>query len=247
MIYLFKTHYSFGKSIIQVNNYSEKENRPNLVNICVDNGIKQCFVVDDNIASLQPAFNTLSEKGISLVYGLRMSFVSNAEDFTEKGNNSSHKNIIFCRNREGTESLIKLSTKASVDFFYKEPRLDYNFLHSVWDDNLELAVPFYDSFLYNNIFTQNSCIPEFRSIKPTMFVEDHGLAFDKYIRKSVERYTTECCLEIVNTKSVYYPKKENFQSWKASKLMLRSGYSGNTSMITPNLDHCNSNTFCLHG
>lgn len=244
MIYLFKTHYSFRKSIIQVENFKEGLDT-NLVNLCLDNNISQCVIVDDSIGSIQPAFNTLSEKGISLIFGLRLSFVNNVEDMSDASNNSSHKNIIFCSNKSSYESLINISSKASTDFYHKFPRVDYNYIHSVWNDDLTLAIPFYDSFIFNNMFTRNSCIPDYRDIQPTLFIENHELAYDFYLQKAIENYSKETGLEVIETNSVYYPYKRDFQAWKLHKIMGKSGFSKNSGLIKPNLNHCSSNTFCI--
>lgn len=244
MIYLFKTHFSFRKSIIQVKPYKEGLTN-NLVNLCIENNIKQCFVVDDNIGSIQPAFHTLNEKGINLVFGLRLNFVNDASDMSDNSNNSSHKNIIFCSDRKSYETLIQISSEANTTFMKKEPRIDYNFLHSVWCDELALAVPFYDSFLFQNMFTRNSAIPNYRDIKPTLFIENHNLPYDYYLQKSVNNFALENNLEVIETNSVYYPYRTDFQAWKVNKIIGKSDFSGRTSIVKPNLNHCGSNTFCI--
>ncbi len=245
MLNLFKTHYSIGRSIIQVektNNWKGAEySPPNLVDLCSKNDIKICYVVDDTLAGIIPSYESLSKEGIQLVFGLRIGFVS---DDKEESNNSLHKNIIFIKNKEGYQKLIKLSTLAHVDNFYEVPRLDYDQLHNAWSDDLVLAVPFYDSFLFNNLMTGRTCVPDFRQIKPTIFLENKELPFDGMIREAATKYAADNGLETKEVNSVYYETPEDIDAYTARRLMDNRKF-GKGTIEAPNLSHFASDQFCL--
>ncbi len=264
MIYLFKTHYSIGKGVIQANSPA-KDNKsggvPNLVDICTRNFTEvcarnsskignKCFVVDDSMAGIWPIYKSLKSKNISLVFGLRVNFVSDANDKSESGNVSAHKNIIFAQNEAGYKKLIKISTKTHVDFFHEIPRIDYNYYHDVISGNsdknsgLVLAVPFYDSFLYNNKVTQNQCVPDFRSLKPAMFVEDNSLPVDGPLKRAVEKYAEENSLEVVKAQTVYYENRKDAVKYLVRRCMNREKGKQRT-VEKPELPGFGSDGFCI--
>lgn len=257
MIYLFKTHYSIGKGVIQANDPAKEDKKggaPNLVDICLRNKAKigdKCFVVDDSMAGIWPIYKTLKSKNIPLVFGLRINFVSDANDKSESGNISAHKNIIFAQNEVGYKKLIKISTKAHVDFFHEIPRIDYDYYHSIvnsldsTESGLVLSVPFYDSFLYNNKITQNQCVPDFRSLKPAMFVENNDLPVDAPLQRAVVKYAGENGLEVVETQTVYYENKEDSIKYLVRRCMNREKGRQRT-IEKPELPGFGSDGFCIN-
>lgn len=243
MIYLFRTHYSIGKGIIQANDPGEST-VPCLANICLKNEIKQCFVVDQSMAGIWPIYNSLKKAGVSLVFGLMLEFVNSGDD--KESNASAHRNIIFAKDEAGYKQLIKISTKAHVDFFHEFPRLDYNYLHSIWSDSLVLAVPFYDGFVARNKLTENQCVPDYRQIKPTFFIEDNGLPFDAALKRATEQYAVGNSCETIAAQTVYYEKPEDSLVYYVRRCMNRSGGRQRT-LEKPELPHFGSNQFCIHG
>lgn len=239
MINIFRTHYSIGRGIIQANDYSDKLKVPNLVNICKNHNISQCYVADFSMAGFWPIYNSLSKEGVSLVFGLICEFVSNA---SEQSNTSCHRNIIFVKNEAGYKKLIRISTKANTDFFYEFPRLDYNYLRSQWSDDLVLGVPFYDGFIARNYLRTESCVPEFGAIKPVLFYEDNGLPFDAALKAKTLEYCDASGYEVVESQMVYYEKPEHALALLARKCMVRSGGKQKT-IERPELAHFGSNQF----
>ena len=244
MTYLFKTYYSIGKSIIQVNPKGKSSNSstPNLVDICLKNDITTAVVVDDSMAGIWPIYNTLSEQGINLIFGLRLSFVDDAENKSDNSNKSEHKNIIFIKDFEDYKRLIKISSDAHTKFFHKLPRVDYNYINDSLSDSMEIAVPFYDSFIFNNLFTFNSCIPNFGR-KPVFFIENHNLIYDDILKQSVVSYASnnQCDTELV--RSVYYENPGDFLAWKVRKILAKKGQR--KTIESSNFNNCTSNTFCI--
>lgn len=244
MIHLIRTHHSLKKGIIQVNDYAKEDGGPlNLVNLAEKYDLNPCFVVDSSMEGLPIAYRTLKDKGINLVFGLLVEFVSDPSD---KDNNSAHKNIIFVKNEDGYKRLIKISTKANVDFFNSFPRMSYEYLLSEWSsDDLVLGIPFYDSFLARNTMTMNQCIPTFVNIfKPVVLLEDNDLPFDQPLRRKAEEFARANSLETVEAQTVYYEKPEDFLAYQAFRCTDRVGGRQRTYR-NPNLDHFGSKSFCF--
>lgn len=239
---LFKTHFSTGKSIIHASEYDDAwdDTKPdNLANIAVEYGLKKIFLVEDRMAACIPAFKSLKAKGIGLVFGLRMNFIS---DVTVAGLEGVHKNIIFCRNEAGYKRLIAINNKAGVDFFDEEPRMDYKTLHEMWSDDLVLAVPFYDSFIHKNLLSMEQAIPDFRGLNPVFFVEDNLLPYDQCIQAGIEKYGPGRTLGV---KSIFYRSRKDHLAWLARKLMERGGSFGGGTIEKPEKRGLGSKEFCM--
>lgn len=244
MIYLIRTHHSLKKGIIQVNDYSKEEGGPlNLANLAEKYNLNPCFAVDSSMEGLPIAYRTLKDKGINLVFGLLLEFVS---DTSDESNASAHKNIIFTRNEDGYKRLIKISTKANTEFFKSFPRMSYEYLQSQWSSNdLALGIPFYDSFLARNTLTMNQCVPSLLNIfEPVVFLENNDLPFDLPLRRKAEEFARANSLETVEAQTVYYEKPEDFLAYQAFRCTDRIGGKQRTYR-NPNLDHFGSKSFCF--
>jgi DNA polymerase III alpha subunit len=242
MIFLFKTHHSIKKGIIQTNDKGSSDGALNLSDLVCKYEIDPCYVVDDTLAGIWPIYKTLS---VPLIFGLRINFVNDAQDKSPESNQSAHKNIIFAKNEEGYKKLIKLSTKANIDYLLSEPRIDYNYYHSIKDDSLVLAIPFYDSFLDKNLMQGGQCVPDFRSEKPYVFLENNNLPFDSALRNKAQQFAESNGFETVETQTVYYENPSHALAYQAFRCTDRSGGKHRT-MEKPELDHFGSSFFCIN-
>ena len=191
---LFKSHYSIGRSILTLEDVEEKrENYPSsIVEIAKRNKMKSVFLVEDTMNGFLEAYKNLSESGIKLVFGYRVSVCDDSTDKSKESIDTESKFVILARNDEGYKKLIKISSYAACDGFYYQPRVDFSVLEKHWDDeDLQLCVPFYDSFLFKNSLTFAVCFPKFEFTKPVFFVEDNDVPFDYIIKKKVESYCNE--------------------------------------------------------
>ena len=79
---------------------------------------------------------------------------------------------------------MKLVSIGYLEGFYYRPRMDFENLKKLWsNDDLVLAVPFYDSFIYKNLLTYNACVPDFSFTEPVFFTENNSLPFDNLIKE----------------------------------------------------------------
>lgn len=237
---LFKSSYSIGKSILNLDENSEPNKSDSIFQIAQDEKLNEVVLVEDSMGGLLQAYKAANKLGIKLIFGLRLSFVQDLKSEKEDRHKSSHKNIIFVKNKAGYERLIKIYSLAATEFYNNEPQVDYDFLKSNWnDEDLSLAVPFYDSYLMNNILTEKNCIPNFFS-DVTFFEEDNQHPFDFIISDKMK----EIGIKTEPVKTVYYRNRKDFRAWQTFKC-LTSRKFGNKTLSNPNLEGCCSDSFCI--
>ena len=240
IIPIFKSHYSLGRSILTLDKPAQEADptsADSIFDICVEEKIKDLFLVEDNMAGFLEAYTNASELGIKLMYGLRLTFCPNNLNKTEEGRENSYKNVIFAKNEKGYKQLIKIYTRAAQEGFYYEPRMDFNCLKAFWSDDLIMTVPFYDSFLYHNKYTLSSCVPDFSYVNPIFFIENNDVLLDHSLRKRVKEF----CLgkyQTFFTKSIYYKNKKDFGSYLTFRCINKR-----TTLDKPNFDGMCSNQF----
>lgn len=239
VIPLFKSHYSIGKSILTLDKAgSSTENGSNsIIDICLNNGLKELFLVDNSMGGFLEGYLNAKAAGIRFRFGLRIS-VSTAKEKDEDSLGKTSKYIIFAKNRSGYQKLIKIYTFAAKEGFYYEPRIDFDTLKGLWsEEDLTLGVPFYDSFLHLNSLKGSLNIPDFNFCKPLFFYEENDIPFNFIIKKHIDKYCKDK-YEILKAKSIYYHKKEDFKAFLSFRCI-----SERTCLDKPNLEHMTSNEF----
>lgn len=241
IIPLFKSHYSVGKSILTLEKASEisDSNPVSVFSIAKKHNLKEITLVEDSISGFIQAYSYSKDMGIKLIFGLRVTITEDINDKSEASLKKESKIIIFPKNNIGYKKLIKLSTIASSTGFYYVPRLDYATLKENYDDNLMIAIPFYDSFLFNNSLYGHLCIPDLSFFKPIFFVEENSLPFDYIILDKVNLYT-KGKYDIQKTQSVFYYEREDFLAYLTFRCI-----NNRTNLNKPNLEHMSSDTFCF--
>tara|TARA_Y100000592_G_C5481893_1_gene326134 strand:- start:8863 stop:9624 length:762 start_codon:yes stop_codon:yes gene_type:complete len=241
MIPLFKSQYSLGRSILTLESKESllDEGPDSIVDLATQSSLKEVYLVDDCMSGFLQAYKNLSQENIKLIFGLRISICADMSDRSEEQIKKTSKYIIFCKNVEGYKRLIKISTNASREGFYYHPRIDFKSLRDFWDDDLlMLCVPFYDSFLHNNLLKGNVCVPEFTFTNPTFFTEDNTLPFDNLLKEAVSKYANMNNFEIQQTKSIFYAKEEDFKAYLTFRCI-----NNRSTLDKPNLDHMCSSKF----
>ena len=79
---LFKSHYSIGRSILTLEDTEDKrDNYPSsIVEIAKRNKMKSVFLIEDSMNGFLEAYKNLSESGIKLVFGYRVSVCNDSTD-----------------------------------------------------------------------------------------------------------------------------------------------------------------------
>jgi len=238
---LFKSHYSIGRSILTLEDPDDSANRPkSMIDIALKAGLDKLFLVDENMSGFLQAHKGCQKHGLQLNFGLRLTVCPDISIKDSESLQKSCKYIVFSKNVWGYKRLIKIFSEAAKDGFYYEPRVDFALLKRNWDEkDLMLAVPFYDSFLHNNITSYSMCVPDFSFARPTFFVEDSNLPFDTLIKNRLDEYCSGK-YETVKARSVYYSQRSDFKTYLTFRCINKR-----TLLSKPNIEHMSSNSFCL--
>lgn len=105
-----------------------------------------------------------------------------------------------------------------------------------------MAIPFYDSFIYNNLMKFSNCTPNFDFCKPVFFIENNGLPFDNFLSEKVSEYCRSNDLKTEQTKSIYYKQNKDVAALQTYKCITGRSF-GNKTLSKPNLDHFGSDQF----
>jgi DNA polymerase III alpha subunit len=237
---LFKSHFSLGKSILTL----EKPSKTGLVYpVSVFDLLKQqkldtLVLVDDNVSGLLQASGVAKENGIKLFAGVRLWITDHAEQKDESVLKKQAKYIIFVKSPSGYKKLVKIWSYASKEGFYYEPRLDFKTLKNLWGDDLILAVPFYDSFLYLNSFEGYNHVPQYDFTKPVFLTEDNSLPYDNYLQKKVTDFAANAGASVLPAQSIFYKTPDDFIAYLALRCL-----HNRTTIEKPELNHMGSDEF----
>ena len=237
MLPLFKSDYSIGKSILTVDEESNDTGPRSIFQIAQDNNLEQVILVEDSLTGFLKAQKNASDLGMDLIFGLRISF---SDDLSK--DSDTHKVIIFAKDSAGCRLLNQIYSQA---FTKGSGVLDSKFLRNIWDDeSLKLCIPFYDSFIFNNLMSFGTCILDINFTKPDFFIESNNLPFDQMVSDKVKEYCDANKHESILVKSIYYHKRSDFAAYQTYKCICsRSAYGRGSSLDKPNLDHCSSKEF----
>jgi DNA polymerase-3 subunit alpha len=239
---VFKSHYSLGRSILTLEKAgSSSPSEPDsIIDLALENKINRVFLVEDGMSSFLEAYSNCKAAKLGLVYGVRISFTNNMLEKNEDSLKTTCKFVILIKNLQGYRRMVKIFTAACLQGFYWEPRADFKLLKQHWSDDLQLCVPFYDSFLYKNLFTFATCVPDFSFAKPVFFIEENELWVDEHLKEKIKEYCVANEFETLNTQSIYYNKKADFKNYLTFRCI-----NNRTTLEKPEIEHMSSDSFCL--
>lgn len=248
MIPIFKSHFSIGKSILTLNSpgLSKDGSADSVFDICEDSNLDKIVLIEDSFMGFPEAMKVSSEINKQLVFGIRFKVcpdLSSMED--NKSPDCSHKLIVLSKNSDGIKLLNLIYTES---FTKHDGWIDFSLLSKFWDEkSLSLCVPFYDSFIFNNLTSFQFCLVDFSFTKPMFFIEENGLPFDSLVEDSVIEYCKANDFPTQKVKSIFYKDKKDFDAFLSYKLICsRSSFSGReVSIEKPNMDHLGSDEFCF--
>lgn len=232
---LFKSCYSIGKSILTLDHPDKvRDDGPDSIfSIATENSLSSIYLVEDSMVGFFDAFKKCQELGIQLIFGYRFTCCNSLDN-----ESSNHKLIAFAKNDQGCKDLNRLYSYINTKCGGKITDQD---LVDKWTGDMLLAVPFYDSFIFNNNFCLGNCIPDFKQIKPVFFKEDNSLPFDKFIGDIVDVYSNGET-QLVN--SIYYRYKSDVEALQTYKILCNRSFGRQATLSSPNLNHFGSDEFC---
>ena len=230
MLPVFKSTYSIGKSILNIEKILElyKSQENNFL-----------LLVEDSMTGFVKCHNLCKELDIHLVFGLRLTCYN---DVQEDDCNSDHKIVILAKNDNGCKLLNKIYSFKELE---GNSKVDFSYLNSIWEqDNLGLVIPFYHSFIYKNKFYLKNCVPDFTNINPSFWVENNNLPFDKILNKYVDEYCKDKH-HIEKVKTILYENKNDVEALQTYKIICGRKFGRPSTLSCPNLDHFGSDEFCF--
>jgi DNA polymerase III alpha subunit len=238
---IFRSNYSLT-SILTLDQYKDAKDRKanradSIFNICRDADLKDVFIADNNLSGMVEAYENSIHANLNLRYGYRVTVCANIEDKTEQSQKTESKLIIFARKNSFTD-LIKLHNISTNDGFYDgKARLDYKTLKKHWTKNLLMVIPFYDSYIFNNLLYGKECIPDIDFANPYICIENNGLPFDTLVSDQIK---SSIKYHQIDTKTIYYKDKKDFNAYMTYRCILNR-----TTFQKPELAHFGSNEFCM--
>jgi DNA polymerase III alpha subunit len=238
IIPLFKSNYSIGKSILTLDMPEDNANpkkSDSILQIAKDENLDKIILVEDSMIGFLEAHKVCKSLNIQLIFGLRINCCNDTS--SEDKEKSKHKIIIFAKNDAGCKLINKIYSKAFCEY---GGFVDCNLLESLWDNNnLNLSIPFYDSYIYQNSFSFNNCVPNFSFTIPNYFIERNNLPFEELLIEKIKNISTP-----ILTKTIYYKNKKDVLAYQTYRCVTNRSFGKEQSLSSPNLNHFGSDEFC---
>jgi DNA polymerase III subunit alpha len=239
---LWTSHYSINSSILTLDAPSNKinlEHPQSIIQICVDNNIKDLFLIETNMSGLVRAIENCQKANINLFFGLKLVVCADIHKKDAESLSTEYKIIIFMRDEKAYKNLLRIYTTASIEGFYYRARIDCPTLEKYWDDNLLLIHPFYYSFLHRNALYLSNCNPNFNFLKEhQFFIEKNDLPFNYLIEEAIDNFGKKNKITKIPSRSIYYLNKDYFKAFVTNKAI-----HNRASLEVPNEEHLSSAQF----
>lgn len=221
---LFKTQYSIGKSILTTDD---------VLDIATYNDIEKTVFVEDSFYGFRDVNAKFKEKNKSFVYGVKLSVVQDEGDSSYL---TPSKLIFFAKNNKGFKNIRDLYT----DCHTNDGILSLSKYKNSFFKDIRIGVPFYDSFIFNNIFNFGLYDLNLDGLDHFYFEEDNKHPFDFQIKKALKSVGAN----IVKSKSIYYRNKEDFHAFQMYKSTCNRRQGRPPTFSNPNLNDFCSEEFC---
>ncbi len=224
MVPLFKSQFSIGKSILT----SEK-----ILDIAQTNQLEKVILLEDTFYGFRVFNKLFQDEGIPFVFGLRISVVNTEGDYSEKPS----KLALFAKNNEGIGDLKRMFSNASLDDRNSLILSDYDASDF---KNLKVCVPFYDSYIFNNLFHFGLSHIDIKHLDPVYFIEDNNHPFDFQIKSIIDSLG----VKTQAVKTILHRDKDDFAALQMYKAACNRSGGKSPTFQNPNLNHFCSDEFC---
>jgi len=243
MIPIFKSHFSLGKSILTLNPESEIDNRNSvsILAIAQKYNLEKVYLCDTSFSSFIRAIKEFNKLEKQLLFGVELKIAKDAKDKSEESLSTISKVRVWMRNYDGYKDLLRLYSHiySNEEYFYYYPRGDWSILSQFFTSNLAVTLPFYGSYLTENLLYGKNCVPEFQ-YPPAFEISKQGLPFDSIIEKAVRKTADFDNIEVIETHNINYYSQEDFSSkaYNTFRCMFER-----STINKPNLEHFSSDQF----
>ena len=176
MIPLFKSTFSIGRSLLRVED---------LVDIAQSGDVKKMILVEDNFYGFRVINQAFLHAEIPMVYGVRLPVVQS--NLSEKPS----KLIFFPKNNKGVGVVRNLYTKCYTS---EGECLHLSDIEKGQLDEVSIGVPFYDSYIFNNIFNFGLCDLSLDDFDHFYMEENNKHPFDFQISSALKKLKVKLVL-----------------------------------------------------
>ena len=246
IIPLFKTHYSIGKSILSLDSSPDLEDSgpDSVIDLAIKNNLSDLFLLEESFMGFLEAKKSCEDNGINFIFGLILNFCDDVSKINEDIKTvPSYKINIFSKSAVGCQILYKIYSRCHCS---QKKVIDLNILSEYWDNqHLSMCIPFYDSFLYKNLFSFDIFCPNFSDFSPVFFLEKKGLPHDAFLPDAINSYASKNNFPTQVVHTIDYKEDKDFEAFLSYKLICSRGSFGGfkSSLEKPNLDHMSSDEF----
>lgn len=242
---IFISEHTILKSLLTLDDIkTEKGNVPqnspiSIFGIAKEHNIKELYLCDVGYSGFVSFYKNCEKYGINGRYGIQLFCCGDISQKDEASLNTEHKIIIWAGNTDSLKYLQKIYSQAYTDGFYYHGRTDLSCIKKLWHPNLILTIPFYDSFLFQNLmFFERNIVPEWGDLKPIFFLENHALPFDPLVEEAVVNYCAINHFETQKTHTICYYKNEDFYQY-----MILRCIDNRSKLSKPNVNFLSSDKF----
>lgn len=214
---MFKTHYSVGNSILKPKQ---------IFSLAKHNDLNKLIFVEDSFSGFRKIDSLSKELDIPFIFGIRLPVVQESKDELPS------KLIFFSKNSEGVLNCKKIFTKCMVE---SDGVLILKDLSKEDLEHIRIGVPFYDSYIYNNIFHFGLSSLNLKKLDHFYIEEDNKHPFDFQIKNVLN----DLGVKTVLSKSIYYENREDFSAFEFYKATCNRQGGRPPNSGSPNL-----NNFC---
>ncbi len=241
---IFTSDYSL-RSIVTLDPPEEEINNlapVSIFSIAAKHSLEKIVLIERTFSSFIKFYKGCNVAQKHGIFGVKICVCADTKQKDEESFKTESDVIILMNNSAAYKDLIRLYSKSyEENNFYYINRLDWTQLNSLWTNNLSLVIPFYDSFLHNNLLKMSQVIPTF-PVEPYYRYENHNLPFDFLIQEAIDKFVVDKS-KILKTHQIYYYRDADVLAYQTYRIATNRRENSNTSINMPNLDHFSSNQF----
>lgn len=240
MIPIFKSHHSYGRSILTIEDESDivPGSPVSIIAICKKHNIKDLYLNESSMSGFMQVNKHCTKNNINLRFGYELICCRDIYDKTEESLKTESKVVVWLKDGGGYADLCKFYTHSNTDGYYNYARCDYQSLAALNRDYFSISIPFYDSFIHKNILESGKCVPEFGDMELTFHIENHNLPFDFIIKDALLKYIEKSNHKTVDSHRIYYYSDLDADAYQVFRCI-----NNRSRLSKPDLEHFCSREF----
>jgi DNA polymerase III alpha subunit len=245
---IFTSHFSLGESLLTLEPPGKAKvgNPISVFDLAKRGNLTHVHLHESRLDGFLSAYSAATKAGLTLCFGLKLTICADMSDKSEPSRRTESKVIIMVKNTQGYHDLIRIANRAWTDghFTHRDSsygRGDWHLLRTFWTENLDLALPYFSSFVARNLLTMSQITPSLPVATPWVLREVKSeLPFSSLIDSALDRYISGSNLQnyIVPSKTIYYEKRSDFKAYQTFRAI-----NNRASFNSPGVDHLASSAF----